>query len=61
MARLIYKIVPEALWRTAEALAEFDGAPVDLADGYMSGICWSGRWPVGTNSGVVSKTSLLLM
>ena len=35
MARLIYKIVPEALWRTAEALAEFDGAPVDLADGYM--------------------------
>jgi uncharacterized protein (DUF952 family) len=35
MARLIYKIVPEALWRAAEALAEFDGAPVDLADGYM--------------------------
>jgi uncharacterized protein (DUF952 family) len=35
MARLIYKIVREALWRTAEALAEFDGAPVDLADGYM--------------------------
>src|SRR5206468_1331484 len=32
---LIYKIVPEKLWRAAEALAEFDGAPVDLADGYM--------------------------
>jgi uncharacterized protein (DUF952 family) len=32
---LIYKIVPEALWRAAEALAEFDGAPVDFADGYM--------------------------
>jgi uncharacterized protein (DUF952 family) len=32
---LIYKIVPEALWRAAEALAEFDGAPVDLADGFI--------------------------
>jgi uncharacterized protein (DUF952 family) len=35
MARLIYKIVPEVLWRAAEALAEFDGAPVDLADGFI--------------------------
>jgi uncharacterized protein (DUF952 family) len=35
MARLIYKIVPKALWRAAEALAEFDGAAVDLADGYI--------------------------
>ena len=32
---LIYKIVPKALWRAAEALAEFDGAPVDQADGYI--------------------------
>jgi uncharacterized protein (DUF952 family) len=32
---LIYKIVPGALWRAAEALAEFDGAPVDLADGFI--------------------------
>src|SRR5881227_2449985 len=32
---LIYKIVPEALWRAAEARAEFDGAPVDVADGYI--------------------------
>jgi uncharacterized protein (DUF952 family) len=32
---LIYKIVPAALWRAAEALAEFDGAPVDLADGFI--------------------------
>jgi uncharacterized protein (DUF952 family) len=32
---LIYKIVPEALWRAAEALAQFDGAPVDLADGFI--------------------------
>jgi uncharacterized protein (DUF952 family) len=31
----IYKIVPEALWRAAEALAVFDGAPVDVADGFM--------------------------
>jgi uncharacterized protein (DUF952 family) len=32
---LIYKIVPQALWRAAEALARFDGAPVDLADGFI--------------------------
>jgi uncharacterized protein (DUF952 family) len=32
---LIYKIVPKALWRAAEAVAGFDGAPVDLADGYI--------------------------
>jgi uncharacterized protein (DUF952 family) len=32
---LIYKIVPKALWRAAEALAEFGGAPVDLADGFI--------------------------
>jgi uncharacterized protein (DUF952 family) len=32
---LIYKIVPQALWRAAEALAEFAGAPVDLADGFI--------------------------
>jgi uncharacterized protein (DUF952 family) len=32
---LIYKIVPAALWRAAEALAQFDGAPVDVADGFI--------------------------
>jgi uncharacterized protein (DUF952 family) len=32
---LIYKIVPAALWRAGEAPAEFDGAPVDLADGFI--------------------------
>jgi uncharacterized protein (DUF952 family) len=32
---LIYKIVPAALWRAAEALAQFDGAPVDVADGFV--------------------------
>jgi uncharacterized protein (DUF952 family) len=32
---LIYKIVPGALWRATEALAEFAGAPADLADGYI--------------------------
>ncbi len=31
----IYKIVPAALWREAERLGRFDGAPVDLADGYI--------------------------
>lgn len=32
---LIYKICPEALWREAELAGRFDGAPVDLADGYI--------------------------
>ena len=35
MATLIYKIVPEALWREAEAAGIFRGAPVDLADGFI--------------------------
>lgn len=33
--QLIYKICPEALWRAAEAQGRFDGAPVDLADGFI--------------------------
>ena len=32
---LIYKIVPAPLWRDAEAAGVFDGAPIDLADGYI--------------------------
>lgn len=32
---LIYKIVPRALWQQAEAVGRFEGAPVDLADGYI--------------------------
>lgn len=32
---LIYKICPEALWREAEAEGLFQGAPVDLADGFI--------------------------
>ena len=32
---LIYKICPQALWRDAERLGVFEGAPVDLADGYI--------------------------
>ncbi|GAC1339742.1 MAG: DUF952 domain-containing protein [Beijerinckiaceae bacterium] len=32
---LIYKIVPAALWRAAEALGRFEGAPVDRADGFI--------------------------
>ena len=32
---LIYKICPRALWREAEAAGRFDGAPVDLADGFI--------------------------
>ena len=35
MADIIYKICPEALWREAEKAGRFDGAPVDLADGYI--------------------------
>ena len=32
---LIYKICPEALWQEAELAGRFEGAPVDLADGYI--------------------------
>jgi uncharacterized protein (DUF952 family) len=32
---LIYKISPRELWRDAEALGRFTGAPVDHADGYI--------------------------
>lgn len=35
MSTLIYKICPQALWRAAEAAGRFDGAPVDLADGFI--------------------------
>ncbi len=35
MSALIYKICPEPLWRSAEEAGRFDGAPVDLADGYI--------------------------
>ena len=31
----IYKICPETLWREAETNGRFDGAPVDLADGFI--------------------------
>ncbi|KRA00069.1 dihydroorotate dehydrogenase [Mesorhizobium sp. Root157] len=35
MSQLIYKIVPKALWREAEAAGSFTGAPVDVADGFI--------------------------
>lgn len=33
--RLIFKICSTSLWTVAEAAGRFDGAPVDLADGYI--------------------------
>lgn len=35
MSDPIFKIVPEGLWREAEAAGGFAGAPVDLADGFI--------------------------
>lgn len=35
MSSYIYKIVPAPMWRAATATGSFDGAPVDLADGYI--------------------------
>ncbi|GAA0259970.1 hypothetical protein LNAOJCKE_2594 [Methylorubrum aminovorans] len=32
---LVYKICPRDLWRNAEALGRFTGAPVDHADGFI--------------------------
>jgi len=33
--RIIYKICPENLWRQAEKAGVFDGAPIDIQDGYL--------------------------
>ncbi|TCP89262.1 MULTISPECIES: DUF952 domain-containing protein [Rhizobiaceae] len=35
MSGIIYKIVPSSLWRNAQAAGTFEGAPVDLADGFI--------------------------
>jgi uncharacterized protein (DUF952 family) len=35
MSEPIYKICPRALWREAERAGRFDGAPIDLADGFI--------------------------
>ena len=35
MSQIIYKIVPEALWREAERNGSFTGAPIDVADGFI--------------------------
>jgi uncharacterized protein (DUF952 family) len=35
MHKTIYKIVPETLWRAAETLGVFSGAPIDEKDGYI--------------------------
>jgi uncharacterized protein (DUF952 family) len=35
MPNPIYKICPSALWREAERAGRFDGAPVDVRDGYI--------------------------
>jgi uncharacterized protein (DUF952 family) len=35
MADIIYKICPESLWQKAEKAGRFDGAPIDLADGFI--------------------------
>lgn len=34
-SRFIFKIVPAALWAKAEDAGVFEGAPVDVADGYI--------------------------
>jgi uncharacterized protein (DUF952 family) len=35
MTDIVYKIVPEALWREAKATGVFEGAEIDLRDGYI--------------------------
>ena len=35
MTKLIYKIVPETLWREAEARGRFEGSPIDQTDGFI--------------------------
>jgi len=35
LAKTVYKICDAGLWRDAERAGVFDGAPVDLTDGYI--------------------------
>ena len=35
MDRIIYKIAPRAQWAEAEAAGVFEGAPIDLSDGFI--------------------------
>ncbi|MBD9373944.1 DUF952 domain-containing protein [Rhizobium sp. ARZ01] len=35
MSDTIYKIVPASLWQSARASGRFEGAAIDLADGYI--------------------------
>ena len=35
MAKTIYKIVPASLWQNAKDAGIFEGAAIDLADGYI--------------------------
>ena len=32
---MIYKLLPTAVWRAAQAAGRFDGSEVDLADGFV--------------------------
>ncbi|MBS7538517.1 DUF952 domain-containing protein [Ancylobacter lacus] len=34
-ADILFKICPRALWQAAERLGRFEGAPVDIADGFI--------------------------
>lgn len=40
---IIYKIVPETLWNEARAKGVFDGAAIDLTDGFIH-FPRPGRW-----------------
>jgi uncharacterized protein (DUF952 family) len=35
MPKIVYKICPETSWRAAEQTGRFDGAPIDIADGFI--------------------------
>ncbi|RWX76914.1 DUF952 domain-containing protein [Neorhizobium lilium] len=35
MTDIVYKIVPETLWRTAKEKGVFEGAEIDLRDGFI--------------------------
>ncbi len=35
MSKIIYKIVPQGLWREAERAGVFTGAAIDLSDGFI--------------------------
>jgi uncharacterized protein (DUF952 family) len=57
---LVYKIVPEKLWRDAERFGMFAGASIDLVDGYIH-FSTAGQTQETADKHFAGQTGLLLV